>query len=74
MDDTTDKAILIDIINSRHYVVTDPDITAYNLLNHLKISEFGLTLSDRYLVKQMGSRNAGEFLRTREEFYEKWHF
>ena len=38
------------------------------------VTPFDLCLPDKVLINIMGKADAGEFLRTREEFYDEWWF
>ena len=64
--------IVIDVFSKKYYNVSDPKLSCSKLHDILIPCFCGLTLPDRRLVKIMGSRDLGTFLKQREIYYDSW--
>ena len=60
------KYYLIDVFSWKFYNIK-PDTR-----DQITATYYGFSLSDRMFVQIMGKQEAGEFLKEREEYYEKW--
>ena len=63
--------IVVNLINMQYYSSKDVRLKTEALKKILKPSFCGLTLPDRIIVQIM-KKDAGLFLKQREEYYEEW--
>ena len=68
------NCIVVNAFSKKTYLAKNQNIIYLHIINSLIITPFGLSLPDRKLINIMGKLDAGEFLRTREEFYDEWWF
>ena len=70
LSNTTNNNVLVDAFTNKAYTFESKEISEFNILNSLKLCECGLTIPNRILIRCMGKQDLGQFLKTREEFFE----
>ena len=68
------KHCAIDMVNLKPYYTDDAELDRATVYEIATITKYGLTIPDRKCLKLMGKDELGNFLKTREEHYEKWKF
>ena len=73
MTNWSDRGILVNAFSNQAHKFEDKRLaTGDKMREVVELSDCGLSIPSRILVKYMGSDGLGQYLREREEFFDNW--
>ena len=69
---TQKSSVVIDVLSQKCFESSDQKLLYNNMPSVLELSFCGICINNRFLVKIMGKRGLGKYLKKREKFTSDW--